>query len=92
MPIPDQHELPAEDRQADEVPAAWQPRFGIRSLLLMMLVFSVMAAACSYLLQSERQQNRLGQLGFILFTLAAPVFLVLAFSLLRLLANWWSSR
>jgi len=64
------------------VPRPWQPRFGIGTLLLLMLVVSVMAAAGSYLVRAL-QGGRAFQLAFILFTLAAPLLLVVIVSLLQ---------
>lgn len=78
--------------ETDKVSASWQPRFGIRSMLLMMVVFSVMAAAGSYLLRAIDLGQREAQLGFILFTLTAPVILVVLLSLLQNLTTWWMSR
>jgi hypothetical protein len=55
-------------------------------MLLVMVVFSVMAAAGSYLMRSVREGTRSAQLTFLLFTLAAPVLLVVIVSVLRELA------
>lgn len=60
----------------------WQPRFGIRGLLLLMVVVSVMAASGNYLVQALRG-GRSFQLAFILFTLSAPMLVLVAVSLLR---------
>lgn len=58
----------------------WVPRFGIGSMLLVTFVFSVMGAAGYYLVRAL-ESGRTGQLGFILFTLASPLLLLVAVSL-----------
>ena len=72
-------------------PGGWQPRFGLGSMLLVMLVFSVMAASGYYFIQAL-SGNRGAQLAFILFTLATPLLLVVLVSLLRSLVSWLSGR
>ena len=52
-------------------------------MLLTMLVFSVMAAAGSYLVRALREGDRRFHLIFILLTLAAPMFLLVVVSLIR---------
>jgi hypothetical protein len=74
---------PAEEERTTR---PWQPRFGIGSLLLVMLVFSVMAAAGSYFARSLDGQTRLRP-TFILFTLVAPVALLVVVSVARGLWN-----
>jgi cation transporter-like permease len=68
----------------ENVPRPWQPRFGIGTMLLLMLVVSVMAAAASYFVRALHG-GRVFQLAFILFTLAAPLVLVVIVSLARAL-------
>ena len=75
-----------------EVPRPWQPRFTIGTLLLVMVVFSVMAAAGSYLMRSLQQGTHRSQLIFVLFTVASPVLLVVIVSLLWKLTAWFSRR
>lgn len=65
-----------------DAPAAWQPRFGIRGMLLLMLVVSVMAAGGYYLAQALRG-SRPYQFAFILFTLASPLLVMVFVSLTR---------
>ena len=65
-----------------KVPAAWQPRFGMRAIFLMMVVVSVMATGGYYLMMSVRG-GRSFQLAFLLFTLAAPLLVMVAVSILR---------
>jgi hypothetical protein len=62
----------------------WQPRFGMRGILLLMLVVSVMATGGYYLVQSLRGE-RSAQLTFIIFTIAAPMIVVVVVSVMKLL-------
>ena len=62
--------------------AAWQPRFGFGSLLLVMFIFSVMGSA-GYYLARGLEGHRGFQLAFVLFTLSAPLLLAVVVSLLR---------
>jgi hypothetical protein len=62
------------------VPNPWQPRFGTRAMLLLMLVSSVMAAGGYYLVQALKG-GRQFQLVFILFTLASPLLIMVIVSL-----------
>ena len=73
------------------VPVVWQPRFGIGSLLLVMFIFSAMGSATFYLARGL-EGSRGFQLAFILFTLAAPVMLVVVVSLLRVVYDWLNAR
>ena len=75
-----------------EVPRPWQPRFGIGALLLVMIVCSVTAAAASYLVRSLQAGGNSSRLTFILFTLVAPVALLLAVSLARQVYVWLERR
>ena len=79
-------------RPPPEVPRPWQPRFTMGTLLLVMVVFSVMAAAGSYLMRSLQQGTRSSQLIFVLFTVASPVLLVVIVSLLWKITAWFSRR
>jgi hypothetical protein len=81
-----------DDPRRPDVPRPWQPRFTVATLLMVMLVFSVMAAAGSYLMRSLEADSRRAQLTFLLFTLAAPVLLLIVVSLLRQLTDWWRRR
>jgi ABC-type transport system involved in multi-copper enzyme maturation permease subunit len=59
---------------------------------MLMVVCSVMAAAGSYLVRSLQQPTGASRLVFILFTLVAPVVLLVVVSLLRQAARWWQRR
>ena len=78
--------------QRPDVPRPWQPRFTVTTLLMVMLVCCVTAAAGSYLMRSLEADTRSAQLTFILFTLAAPVLLLVVVSLLRHLIGWLGRR
>ena len=60
-------------------PIPWQPRFGIKSILLLMLVCSVLGAGCFYLVRGVRNTNST-QVVFIIFMLAAPALLLVLMS------------
>ncbi len=68
------------DGQPDQMPRAWQPRFGIGTMLLIMLIVSVVAAGASYFVKAM-QGGRPAQLAFILFTIAGPLLLVVLVSI-----------
>ena len=67
-------------------------QFGVGSLLMVMLVCSVTAAAGSYLVRSLQKPGGGSRLIFILFTLVAPVVLMIVVSLVHSLALWLSRR
>lgn len=73
-------------------PRPWQPRFGIGAMLLVMIVVCGMAAAGSYLARALKNDDHSAQLVFILFTLAAPMFLMVAINLIRVLSKWFEKR
>lgn len=70
------------DQEHDPISPSWRPRFGIGGLLLVTFVFSVMGSAGYYFVQAIRG-GRSAQFGFILFTLASPLLLVVLVSLLK---------
>ncbi len=59
----------------------WQPRFTILGMMLTTLVVAVAAAAVSYLVRLS--DRRSGHLLFLIITLAGPLILVIAVSLIR---------
>ncbi|MDA1051885.1 MAG: hypothetical protein O3C40_15575 [Planctomycetota bacterium] len=69
-----------ENNEPQQSPRPWQPRFGIGTMLLIMLIVSVVAAAASYFVRAL-QGGRAAQLAFILFTIAAPLLLVVLVSI-----------
>ena len=81
-----------EHQPNPDVPRPWRPRYGIGGLLLAMLVFSVMAAAGSYMVRSLREEGRSAHLAFILFTLASPMLLLVVVSVVRQIIAWLNRR
>lgn len=80
---------PTEDNST--TPPSRGPSFTFTALLVITMVASVMAAAGYYLargIESGRQQ----QFAFILFTLAAPVLLIVLISTLVRLLDWVKRR
>jgi len=75
----------------NQSPQPFRLRFGIGTLLLVMVVVSVAAAAASYMVQSI---DRPGwqRLVFILFTLAAPVVLLVIMSAAHYALKWMNRR
>ncbi|MCA9154993.1 MAG: hypothetical protein R3C99_10155 [Pirellulaceae bacterium] len=67
------------DQNGSQIPDPWSPRFGIGGMLLVMIVFSMMAAAGYYLVQSVRYGGRF-HLGFIFVTLTAPILATIVLS------------
>lgn len=68
-----------------------QPRFGIFSLMLVTLVFCGMATAGRYLMLSIASETS-NKAVFVIFTLAAPMFMVVAINITRLLLRLVSRR
>ncbi|MBC8868560.1 MAG: hypothetical protein H8E44_04045 [Planctomycetes bacterium] len=75
-----------------DVPEPWRPRFGVGALLMVMLVCSVTGAAGFYLVRSLEEKDRTAHLTFILFTLAAPILLMVVVSAIRRIVVWLSRR
>ena len=66
-----------------EPPRRRRPQFSIGGLLMLMVVCSVTAAAGSYLVRSLQRPAGSSRLIFILFTLIAPVVLMIVVNLIR---------
>ncbi len=64
----------------------WLPRFGLAEMMLAMMIFSVMGAAGSYLMLAINKGQ--GRAVFVIFTLAAPIALVLVLSFYKALRRW----
>ena len=62
-------------------------RYGLFSLMLAMLVFSVIGVAASQLMRAVRQGTS-PKVVFVMFTLTAPIMLVTLISLARGIAVW----
>jgi magnesium-transporting ATPase (P-type) len=75
-----------------ETPRRRRVQFGVGSLLMVMLVCSVTAAAGSYFVRSLQKPGGANRLIFILFTLVAPIVLMIVVSLVRQITLWLSRR
>jgi hypothetical protein len=53
----------------------WQPRFGIRELLMLMLICSILAASLGYLYQDQKGEGR--SVRFIFITVAGPTMMAI---------------
>jgi len=62
-------------------------QFSIRTIFLLLLGSSVVAAGGTYLVQALRSGSRAHQLVFLLFLLVGPVFVMLVLSLSHRLAR-----
>ncbi len=78
---------------------SWRPRFGLGAMLLVMLVCSVMSSAGYYLVRGNLarpgQSGESGhslQLVFLLITLAAPLLLAVAMSLVLQFSRYVNRR
>jgi Na+/melibiose symporter-like transporter len=66
-------------QKKNAVPRAWQPKFGMGCMLMVMFVFSYMGA-CGYYFMQYQRGGRQSQLAFLLFTLASPMILMVVVS------------
>ena len=90
----------AADSPASRVPTPrWQPRFGLGAMLLVMLVCGVMSSAGYYLVRgSMAQPGQTGESGFrlqlvfLLITLAAPLLLAAAVSVVLQVSRYFTRR
>ena len=67
-------------------------QFGVAGLFLVMVVCSVMAAAGYYFVRSLHKSGGANRLIFILFTLVAPIVLMIVISLIRSITVWFRRR
>lgn len=75
-----------------ESPRRRRPQFSIGGLLMLMVVCSVTAAAGSYLVRSLQRPAGSSRLVFVLFTLIAPIVLMIAVNLIRQATLWLNRR
>ena len=75
-----QEDAAEAETEAQTSEPAWRVRFGLRGLLTLMLMSSVLFAGGGYLLHAVRGGGRGFQLAFILFTLVGPMALLAVFS------------
>jgi hypothetical protein len=71
-------------------PTPWQPRFGIRELLMLMLICSVLAAALGYLYQDQKAGGR--SLRFIFLTVAGPSLMAVTLGLIFVSIEFFRRR
>jgi len=69
------------DQEDDDSRSPWRMRFGMRGLLMLMLISSILFAGGGYLLHAVRGGGRGFQLAFILFTLVGPMALLMVFTI-----------
>lgn len=62
-------------RHSPQRQTPWQPRFGLREMLMLMLICSVLAAALGYLYQDEKSGGR--SMRFIFLTVAGPTLMAM---------------
>ena len=67
-------------------PSAWQPRFTLTTMMLLMLVCCVMSAGAYYMVEGLRS-GWTSRLRFLLFVVAAPLCTVTVISFVRLLLD-----
>ena len=77
------------DPTTNDVPRPWQPRYGLLTLMLVMLVCCMMSAAASYRYSGQITVIS-PQVVFVFFTLMAPLLLVMAISIVRQVAIFLS--
>jgi hypothetical protein len=83
-PLDSAHEADPQPRQP------FLPRFGIAEMMLTVMILCVMGAAGGYLRGAIQNNN--GRAVFVIFTLAAPIALVLVLSTYLGLKRWLRTR
>ncbi len=73
------------------VPRPWQPRFGLGTMFMIMLIACVMAAAGFYLVKALRGGASFGAISIVM-AMAAPPLLMVFVSLLRSLIQTMNDR
>lgn len=68
----------------------FMPRFGIAEMMLTVMILCVMGAAGGYLRNAVENNN--GRAVFVIFTLAAPIALVLVLSMYLSLKRWLRTK
>ncbi len=74
-----------------KVPRPWQPRFGLGTVFMVMLIACVMAAAGFYLVKAIRSGASFGAVSIVI-AMAAPALLMVFVSLLRSLIRNMNRR
>ena len=79
------------DVSASQIPSSWRPRFGIRSMLLLMLIGNVLAAAMYYLARAG-QSGGSSYVVFLVLILGGPPALLVVLSLFYRAINYWNRQ
>lgn len=69
----------------------WQPRFGLASLMLFILVCCMMAAAGRHLV-AGLSASKSARAVFVIFVLTLPVLLLIALNAFHQLTSWLRHR
>ena len=76
---------------AKSIPAPWRPRFGIRGMLLLMLIANVLAAGIYYLARAAQGSGE-SHIIFLVLILGGPPALLVSASLGYHVLRFWSRR
>ena len=71
--------------------ATWQPRFGLGTMMLVLLVCAMTAAGGRYLLLAL-SAGASSRAIFVIFVLVVPVVLLIVMNLVRLVAVWFETK
>ena len=85
--------MTSPDSSSEPTPSPRQPflpRFGIAEMMLTVMILCVMGAAGGYLRNAFENNN--GRAVFVIFTLAAPIALVLVLSMYLSLKRWLRTK
>ena len=72
-------------------PPPWQPRFGLKSIMLILVVTAV-AATGGRLLVRGLNTDTTSRAVFVIFVLVVPVVLLVLLNLFRLAIQYWQRR
>ena len=76
---------------AKSIPTPWRPRFGIRGMLLLMLIANILAAGI-YFLARAAQGSGASHIIFLVLILGGPPALLVGASLGYHILRFWSRR
>ena len=76
---------------AKSIPTSWRPRFGIRGMLLLMLIANVLAAGIYYLARAAQGSGE-SHIIFLVLILGGPPALLVSASLGYHVLRFWSRR
>ena len=72
-------------------PPPWQPRFGLKSIMLILVVTSVAATGGRLLIRGLNTDTS-SRAIFVIFVLVVPVVLLILLNLCRLIIQQWERR